>query len=126
MLFLCTRHTAIQTFQYRIIHRTLACNEWLKNIKIKSVNTCSFCNNVDSISHFLINCRSNIFWKSSAKWWDSRTDLNIWEENIYESILFGFLGNSDNTIVINYCIRHAKHYFYLEKLKDYNKKVDSM
>ncbi len=35
--------------QYKIIHRTLACNEWLKNIKIKVDITCSFCNNVDSI-----------------------------------------------------------------------------
>ncbi len=33
MPFLCSRHTSIQALQYKIIHRTLPCNEWLKNIK---------------------------------------------------------------------------------------------
>ncbi len=36
MPFICTRDTVMQTFQYKIIHRTLACNECLKNIKIKT------------------------------------------------------------------------------------------
>ncbi len=123
-LSLCTRHTAIQTSQYKIIHRILACNEWLKNIKIKSVNTCSFCNNVDSISHFLIDCRSNnIFVESWTIWWESRIGLSIQEENhIHESILFGFPGNSDDAIVMNYCIQHAKHYIYVEKFKNDNNK----
>ncbi len=40
------------------------------------------------------------------------------EQYIYESILFGFPGDSDNTIVTNYCILYAKQYMYLEKLKD--------
>ncbi len=40
---------------------------------------------------------------------------------IYESILFGFLGDSDNTIITNYCILYDKQYIYLEKLKDKNK-----
>ncbi len=29
--FICSRHTIIQTFQYRIIHQIIACNEWLKH-----------------------------------------------------------------------------------------------
>ncbi len=32
-----------------------------KNIKIKEEKTCSFCNDVDSITHFLIYCTSNKF-----------------------------------------------------------------
>ncbi len=61
MPFICSRHTTIQTFQYKITHRILACNEWLNNIKIKICNTCSFCNDKDTISHFLIDCNSNKF-----------------------------------------------------------------
>ncbi len=33
MPFVCSRHTAIQTFKYKIIHRNLTCNEWLNNIE---------------------------------------------------------------------------------------------
>ncbi len=36
MSFLFSRHTAIQTFQYKMIHRTLPCNECLNNIKINT------------------------------------------------------------------------------------------
>ncbi len=35
--------------------------------------------------------------------------------------VFGFPGNSDDIIVINYCIPYANYYIYLEKLKEYNK-----
>ncbi len=37
MPFICSRQTTIQTFQYKITHRILACNEWLNNIKLKYV-----------------------------------------------------------------------------------------
>ncbi len=47
------------------------------------------------------------------------TGLNIRDEShIHESILFGFAGRSNDAIVINYCILYAKHYMYLEKLKE--------
>ncbi len=55
MTFLCNKHTAIQTFQYKLIHRNLPCNKWLNNIKIKSNNICTYCSSIDSISHFLID-----------------------------------------------------------------------
>ncbi len=47
------------------------------------------------------------------------------EENIHQSILFGFPESSDNAIVINYCILYAKQYIYLEKLNDKKKKNES-
>ncbi len=56
MPFKIVRDTKIQTFQYRILHRILPCNSWLKNIKIKDSNICSFCNEVDDIPHFLLKC----------------------------------------------------------------------
>ncbi len=92
-------------------------NEWLKNIKIKSESTCSYCNEIDTITHFLIDCISNkYFWKSWARWWYSITGFNLGEEQYtYESILFGFPGDSDNTIVTNYCILYAKLYIYICK-----------
>ncbi len=76
-----------------------------------------------TITHFLIDFISNkYFWKSWARWWYSITGFNLGEEQyIYESILFRFPGDSDNTIVTNYCILHAKQYIYLEILKDKNK-----
>ncbi len=62
---------------------------------------------------------NNHFWKGWSRWWHSITGFNLREKDyIYEYILFGFPGKSDNTIVANYCILYAKHYIYLEKLKN--------
>ncbi len=84
MPFICSRQTTIQTFQYKITHRILACNEWLNKIKIKICNTCSFSNDKDTISHFLIDCNCNtFFWKSWAQWWEAMTGFNIREERSY-------------------------------------------
>ncbi len=45
--------------------------------------------------------------------------LNIRDElHIHESILFVFIGRSDDAIVINYCILYSKHDIYLEKLEE--------
>ncbi len=99
MPFTSIIYTVIQTFQYNTIQRTLACSEWLHNIKIKIKidNTCSFCTNNDSIAHFIIACISNR--------WEVMTGFIIREENhIHKSILFGFLKDNYEAIVINYCM----------------------
>ncbi len=51
------------------------------------------------------------------------TGFNIREENhIHKYIHFGFAGNSNNAIVINYCILHAKYYVYVEIPENKNEK----
>ncbi len=50
------------------------------------------------------------------------TGFNIrYENDIHESILFGFPGISNEAVIITYFILHPKHYIYLEKLKEDNK-----
>ncbi len=51
------------------------------NIKIKSENALSHCNEIGTITHFLIDCNSNKhFWKGWARWWHSITVINVIEE----------------------------------------------
>ncbi len=52
-------------------------------------NICSYCNNIDTITHFLIDCNTNkLFWKWFVRWWQSIIDFNIREEDtIHEPIL---------------------------------------
>ncbi len=71
MPFILTRDIAIQSFQYKILDRILPCNE------------------IDTISHFLLDYNSNKhFWRGWARLWHSTTGFNIKEMN--GSILFGF------------------------------------
>ncbi len=61
MSFITIRDTKIQTFQYKIIHNIIPCNQWLYNIiKIKVKNKCTFCN--DNLPYFFLNViKSNNF-----------------------------------------------------------------
>jgi hypothetical protein len=89
----------IQCFQYRILHRILPCNNWLKQIKIKDTNICNDCNQIDNIQHFLLYCHKikYWFWLSFNNWWNRTQDNHpiITEKNeLY--ILFGFPGGTED------------------------------
>ncbi len=41
----------------------------VKNIRITTDDICSYCNSIDAIAHFLIDCNSNtLFWKGWARY----------------------------------------------------------
>ncbi len=84
-----------------------------------SDSICTYCNCIDSILHFLIDCKvNNLFCNGWVKWWHSMTSFSIRNEPyIHESIPFGFPGNSNDVIVITYCILFAKQFIYKGKLK---------
>ncbi len=50
------------------------------------------------------------------------TNFNIIEcEDIIESIMFGFPSDKNNTIIIDFCIIHARYFIYQNKIKNDNK-----
>ncbi len=57
MPFITVRDTRIQTFQYRVIHRIVPCNEWLFKLTVKPSSTCEYCFHSDSLIHIFINCK---------------------------------------------------------------------
>ncbi len=124
MPFKTARDTQIHSFQFRIIHRTIACNEWLTNLTIKSTNKCNFCEHTDSIIHFFfINYeKTNQFWKTWAMWWKGLTGFDITINNfILECIIFGFPDNIQNIKLINYCILYANYFIYKNKMNGIEK-----
>jgi len=115
--FKSCRETQLQSFQYRIIHRILPCNNWLFNLKIFDTDICSYhyCNSneKDTIHHYLIACPPvSAFWNSFVTWWNTTLDLLKLCPLSEENIILGFPGSSHEDIVINYCLILAKFYIY--------------
>lgn len=120
--FRTTRETALQSFQYRLIHRIIPTNKWLFEKQLRDNNICKFCNNVDTITHFFITCnKTDQFWTYFYNWWHRTTQFRIINDDIYEEcILFGYPGDEPEIEVMNYCILLAKYYIYCKKLNDCN------
>jgi hypothetical protein len=122
--FITVRQTKLQTFQYKILHRVIACNKWLNDIRIKDSNLCSYCTEIDDISHFFLKCsKVHTFWSYLLKWLERIFNMAI--PVFEEFIIFGFadLDPSHRNIVdvINFCILHAKYYIYVQRIFNDNK-----
>ena len=102
------------------MHRIIACNKWLYNIKIKESSKCNFCEAEDNLLHFFFYCKNTeMFWHSFFNWWHRTSDVNI-EETLEEHMLFGYPGNSDIDLVLNFCILLGKWYIFTIKMQEKN------
>ncbi len=120
--FTITRETKLQSFQYKIIHRIIACNKWLFNIKIKDNSKCNYCNLEDDIKHFFILCENTyMFWEQWHNWWKGCTNMDLsYSTDLFECILLGYKGDEDIILVLNFCTLLAKYYIYTMKMCENN------
>lgn len=109
------RDTKLQAFHFRLVHRFVPCNRFLKNIRIKRDDTCSFCPRVDTLEHFLFECPVfQVFWKRVVAWFDSETDLQL---NLsLRAFLFGVPDAAPQSKVINFVLLFIKFFTYRQKL----------
>eukprot|EP00105_Crassostrea_gigas_P040116 XP_019924264.1 PREDICTED: uncharacterized protein LOC109619185 [Crassostrea gigas] len=110
--FKTTKDTQLQWLQFRLLHRILPVNHYLKKIKVVSSDCCSFCKHeVETIQHVFINCE-----KVSTIW--SNLSLHIYHATSLRlgfnvvNILFGELPMSKNNKVINLIILCSKQYLF--------------
>ena len=120
--FRACRETRLQSFQYRVIHRTLPCNDWLFVRKIVPSNTCSYkyCEykgEIDTLKHYLVTCSPvQAFWQSYVTWWNSLEYSNLFPL-VEENIFLGFPCNTNEDSVLNFTLIVAKSHIYSCKRK---------
>ena len=68
--FKCTKITKLITFQFKLLHRRLATNSFLKKIGVKESDLCTFCKTErESLIHLFWSCAlTSIFWKDFKQW----------------------------------------------------------
>ena len=121
MSFTATRETKLQTFQYKLIHRVIPCNDWLYTIRIKDSNKCIYCSTdtIDNLSHFFVYCKNvQQFWMNFICWWNRLSDVKIQPDldNILKIIFFGLHIQHDSISVLNHCLIIAKFYIQRQRL----------
>lgn len=110
-----SRDTKLQAFQFRLLHRFIPCNRFLRNIKIKEDDKCSFCPASDTIQHFLFECPIVVtFWAQIVAWFARETDLHLHVS--LRTFLFGLPDTVPNAGVINFILIFTRFYIYRQKL----------
>ncbi len=117
--FHTTRETKLQSFQYRILHRTFTCRKKLYDMKLVDSPNSLYCNNIDNISTFFYPVKKletfgNLFFSGGIEYAIQKITLHY--EFLEESILFGFQMNGEVFDILNYCILNGKFYIHKQKL----------
>ncbi len=113
----CMKDTALQSFQYRVLHRVIPCKKWLCVMSLVESELCPRCKSIDTIEHFLYSCPSvKHFWNMLEQWWNlnSPHKAQITEKHV----IFGIFYDLKHFSCINYIIILAKYYIYKQSLNE--------
>lgn len=114
--FKSVRDTKIQSLQYKIINRIIPCNVFLRQLRIRESDLCSFCNQVDSVGHFLFSCRIvQSLWNGICTWFERTVDIRLRHISLKEFV-FGVPPNSNYGKIANYIVLQTKHFVHRQKL----------
>lgn len=109
------RDTKYQAFQYKVLQRIVPCNKYLANIRIKKEDTCTFCDEIDSIQHFLLDCENTrLFWSRICTWMEQNTGLLI--DISQQEYMLGVHPTSPGSRKINFIALFAKFFIHRQKL----------
>lgn len=114
--FWSVRETKIQAFQFKVLHRLIPCNKYLKNIRIKESDLCTFCGEVDTLTHFLFQC-SHVqrFWSALCNWTSQNINITLEDISVREYML-GTPKEKPQARAINFILLSCKFYIYRQKL----------
>ena len=116
---LITKETYLQSFQYKIITRTLNCNYSLFKWGIKTSPVCVYCCHNDTITHHLFECEKvQDFWRDVQSWIYDKLGVKF-SLTVCE-IIFGISGLDDFTRALNYIILFGKVYINKQRTSDTN------
>ena len=125
LIYKITKEPYLQSFQYKVLNRTINCRYNLYKWKIISSKTCNYCIQTDTIEHHFYYCSdSNNFWKEVTVWLYNITNIKF-NFTICE-IIFGFFRTSftDEYVqfVFNYIILLGK--WYINKQRSNNQRIE--
>ena len=118
--FSACRDTELQSFQYKLINRIIACRHWLYNLKVVDSPQCLYCQQDDNLPHFFIDCEQcQMFWISFSNWWHNLTKKQFPKDR--RILLFGIPEYSPFAEMLNFCLIFAKWYIYKAKIANQSK-----
>ena len=92
-------------------------------MKIKASSQCSYCDEIDDISHYFFHCSTvQHLWFLFFEMWNEIEYQHVnfpYYPNVY-AILFNVSSINDGHEVLNFYILHIKYYIYKQRLFNEN------
>ena len=114
--FQCTKDTNLQSFQFKLLYRRIATNDFLNKIGVSSSAMCTFCNEyVETLEHVFWECKfSQSFWKNVTEW----LTKNLKQSPDLHFSMFTCLGLiPSSTILISHTFLIARRLIYISRLR---------
>lgn len=111
--FMTTNDTSVQWLQYRVLHRILPVNYYLKKIKIITNDCCTFCKEeIETIQHVFFSCTNVLpLWNDLSMSIYRKTTKRVGFNVI--NILFGENSLSVDNKPVNFIILYTKQFIYI-------------
>ena len=105
----------MQSFQFKIFHRVIACNKYLYNIRAQDCSVIAVMGSMTLEYTFLWIAQKSHFWKSIFRWLN--TTVKIPTENITEcNLILGLHEKSTINDILNLVLLRCKFYIYRQRL----------
>ena len=106
--FYCTRETKLQTFQFKLLHRRIATNNYLYKIGISLTDSCTFCEQTtETLIHLFWECEFvQEFWQD-IQYWLIQHQVKPQDFSLNLPTCLGLV---DNTEDINKCKEDPRSY----------------
>ena len=107
-----------ESFQFKFLHRRIVTNNFLYKIRLKEVDSCSFCGDfTDTLIHLFWKCKyTQTFWKSASQW----ISQNLTPTKVFSSspaLCLGFIDSISNPL-LHYFLLIARHHVYTCRLRN--------
>ena len=127
LAFKCSTSTRLLEFQYKILHRRIATNEFLFKIALKDDPNCSFCKDEpEKLSHLFWSCpKVTTFWTFLIQHFISSSQIIPENYRLNLLMVLGLMPDSSkNHCQMNFCLLLARHYIWICKNKKTLPKVE--
>ena len=95
----CTKITKLTTFQFKLLHRRLATNDFLKKMGIKTNERCTFSEVEENLTHLFWFCTiTSTFWQKFKQWLiNDKNFATMQDTDLTFSIIIGLRPNAFKT-----------------------------
>ena len=113
LAFQATKNSKLRIFQFKLLHRRIATNDFLFKIGISSNNLCSFCNeHEETLKHMFWDCKvSQTFWRTVIDWLTK--NINILHPPHFPLSICQGLEAFPNEILVYQALLIARYHIYV-------------